>query len=229
MGIPSINVGVDKGSAWLTLEKHHTRRWPQGGRIDKRDKINQIIIVEEIEGISKTRATQKRVGLGKSGLYTSHVLRSQFSSTSRRQSKVRNMQNGYANALSVKHVSKSCQQRKTVGDGSKEENRAEAQHMSKFMKMYKARVYELRTEQPSDHIHRPSPAPVSTPSVGYDILGSNPNPAVSASVLRNVSKSKFSRMSGFSRALKSRLNTCGYGSQHTISRSQQSMWESQNF
>ena len=53
--------------------------------------------------------------------------------------------------------------------------------------------------------YKPSPVPVSTPSAEYEILGSNPNPAVSASVFRNVSKSTFSRMSGFSKALKSRL------------------------
>lgn len=58
-------------------------------------------------------------------------------------------------------------------------------------------------------IYKPSPAPVSTPS-GYDMFGSKPKPAVSASVLRKVSKSKFSRMSGFSRALKSRLKVEGY-------------------
>lgn len=59
-------------------------------------------------------------------------------------------------------------------------------------------------------LYKPSPAPVSTPSVGYDMFGSNPNPAVSASVLRNVSKSKFSKISGFSRALKSRLKAEAY-------------------
>lgn len=53
--------------------------------------------------------------------------------------------------------------------------------------------------------------PVSTPSEGYVILlGSNPNPVASASVLRNESKSKFSRTSGFSRVLKSRLKFDGY-------------------
>lgn len=61
----------------------------------------------------------------------------------------------------------------------------------------------------TEFIQRPFSAPVSTPS-GYVILGSNPNPAVSVSVLRNVSKSKFSRMSGFSRALKSRLKVEGW-------------------
>lgn len=59
-------------------------------------------------------------------------------------------------------------------------------------------------------VYKLSPAPVSTPSVGYDMLGSNPKLAVSASVLRNVSKSKFSRMSGFSRAVKSRLKADAY-------------------
>ena len=55
------------------------------------------------------------------------------------------------------------------------------------------------------HIYKPS-VPVSTPSVGYVILlGSNPKPVASASVLRNESKSKFSKTSGFSRVLKSRL------------------------
>lgn len=61
-----------------------------------------------------------------------------------------------------------------------------------------------------------SPAPVSTPSVGYT-LGSNPKPAVSASVFRKVSKSKFSRISGFSRALKSRLNVEGCQTSQSLS------------
>jgi hypothetical protein len=58
-------------------------------------------------------------------------------------------------------------------------------------------------------VYKPS-VPVSTPSVGYVILlGSNPKPVASASVLRNESKSKFSKTSGFSRVLKSRLKFDG--------------------
>jgi hypothetical protein len=48
------------------------------------------------------------------------------------------------------------------------------------------------------------------------MFGSNPNPAVSASVLRKVSKSKFSRISGLSRALKSRLYAFAYSELATI-------------
>lgn len=61
-----------------------------------------------------------------------------------------------------------------------------------------------------DFVYMPSPAPVSTPSVVYGMFGSNPNPAVSASVLRKLSKSKFSRRSWFSKALKSRLKFDAY-------------------
>jgi hypothetical protein len=74
--------------------------------------------------------------------------------------------------------------------------------------MYKSRVYGAGVIKDTDFVHKPFSAPVSTPSV-YDMLGSNPKPAVSVSVLRNVSKSKFSRISGFSSALKSRLKADG--------------------
>lgn len=61
-------------------------------------------------------------------------------------------------------------------------------------------------------VYNPSPVLVSTLSAVYGMPGSKPNPAVSPSVLRKVSKSKFSRRSGFSNALKSRLKAdacCG--------------------